>query len=277
MQHPRHRRYERPTTDSRPTTHAIPPALFSLTREHFALVKATHHLSTLRHGLPPSLGRKAKLLTLSVRPAFMNDLFSLYVEDATKRWGQDILEALLQHYRGVIQDAEEAMRTTPMPLHVLQTSVRLVTKWARHQLGRRLKEDELEETLERIQRTQMTVASSAPPQPTESQPARSQHRATQTEPAPFEDNTDPRGTSSQTMRPSFSAAETPRKRNRTVSPPSGHPPLKRSFPPKDTEFVVDLDASPDSCDEATAAAPVAAAAAASGAASPSSLLNWPRA
>ena len=138
---------------------AIPPAYFALTRDHFTIVKAIHHLSVLEKGLPPSITRRSRLLADSVQPAFRNDYFAAVVEEATEKWGAEILQALTEHYSNTILEAEEKIARNAMPQDLFDTSTRLVTKWDRRQLGKRLTDAELDDALSRISTRQLIAAS----------------------------------------------------------------------------------------------------------------------
>ena len=87
---------------ARPRQFAIPPEYFALTKEHFTVIKTTHHLNVLRKGLPPSLKRRAQLLSESVRPAFHNDYFGAQIEEATNKWGMEVLKVLKEHYKSTL-------------------------------------------------------------------------------------------------------------------------------------------------------------------------------
>ena len=146
----------------------IPPALFELTRAHFAIIKTTHHRLQLADGPPPSLRKKSTFLAQSVNPAFVNDFFRAQMEDIGRVWCEEVLQALQQHYDSVMQDSIDLISSKPMPDELLNTSIRMVTKWAYQQLGRKLKDFELDEALSIIREHQLLHKEKTPMQATPS-------------------------------------------------------------------------------------------------------------
>ena len=96
-----------------------------------------------------------------MRPAFNNDFFISSVEEITSRWSQDIFQALLDHYEAILAEAKEKIASTPMPHELLEKSLRVVTSWARRQLGRKLTDCELDDALQLINSTQLLDHSSS--------------------------------------------------------------------------------------------------------------------
>ena len=138
----------------------IPPEFFALTRDHFVIIKSIHHRATLRDGLPPSLLRKQGILSASVNPAFNNDYFAASVETITAQWGSAILQALREHYEHLISAAVDHISKEALPVRVLDDSLKLVLKWARAHLGRKLLDDELDEALSLIREKQLLTSES---------------------------------------------------------------------------------------------------------------------
>ncbi len=178
--------------------HPIPSEFFDLTKSHFVLLKATHHLASLRRGLPPSLVKRSEILAASLRPAFMDDFFAAELESITSVWNSSVLEALRKHYNALIEDATARLSSKPMPPDVLEASVRLVTRWGRSQLGRKLSDLELDEALSLIYQSQaLTNEPSAPvlPAPEGIPQARTNSKSTCTQstqtPAPVEEDSQP--------------------------------------------------------------------------------------
>lgn len=133
----------------------IPPEYFSITREHFVIIKSMHHLSCLQEGLPPSLWKKLNMLTESVNPAFKNDYFFCAVDEISLTWRNSVLDALRNHYDGLIAGALDFISSFPMPADLLKLSVELVMKWSRSQLGRKLHDAVLDEALSLIHQNQL--------------------------------------------------------------------------------------------------------------------------
>lgn len=137
-------------TDSEPSQPKIPAEFFTLTRKHFIVVKSIHHRECLRGGLPPSLIKKRNILASSVNPAFKNDYFTSAVDSITAQWCDSVHRALCDHYNELIDDAIKYISSTSMPTSLLDTSIKMVVKWARRQLGNKLRDSELDEALSLI-------------------------------------------------------------------------------------------------------------------------------
>lgn len=160
QRHHARRRKDRPdgASTARPHPQRIPPEFFALTRDHFVIVKSIHHLSTLRQGLPPSLLKKKDILSGSVKPAFKNDFFTATVDSITSSWCSSVHQALREHYKHLIDAAMDHISSKGMPARILDDSLRLVHKWARTQLGRKLLDEELDEALSLIREHQLQIS-----------------------------------------------------------------------------------------------------------------------
>ena len=141
-------------------TPAIPPPFFPITRAHFAIVKSLHHKRSLSDGLPPSLRRKAALLGQSINPAFNNDFFKASIEEICNAWGDAVKDALIQHYNALLEEAFQHISTKGMPEHLLDTSLRIVYKWSKQQLGGKLTDADLDNTFSLIKQHQLLLSSS---------------------------------------------------------------------------------------------------------------------
>ncbi len=167
----------------------IPPELFHITRAQFAIVKSLHHRNLLEKGLPPSLLKKAAFLTHSVNPAFKTDYFHAVIEEASKTWANSVLLALIDHYSVTIQEAQDFISSNAFPEKLLGSSLGIVHKWARRQLGHKLTDSELDAAINLITRFQRLTPvdcvedvrgeKAASP----SSPASACDRSTQTEPS----------------------------------------------------------------------------------------------
>ena len=111
------------------------------------ILKSVHHLESLRAGLPPSLAKKRDLLSGTVNPAFKNDYFESAVTAITAIWSESVLKALRQHYTGLLEEATAHISKYPIPSGILDTSIQMVLKWARTQLGRKLLDEEIDKAL----------------------------------------------------------------------------------------------------------------------------------
>lgn len=125
----------------------IPSELFPITKMHFVIVKCVHHKSNLADGFPPSLARKKDLLSNSVNPAFKNDFFKAQMELISNEWSTAVHEAMVRHYTTLLGDAMDFISENEMSSTYLEKSIQLVIKWARSQLGKKLKDSSLDEAL----------------------------------------------------------------------------------------------------------------------------------
>lgn len=140
-----------------PKRERIPPEYFEVTKHHFILLKCLHHHDALLQDFPPSLVKKSEILGNSVYPAFRNDAFRTRMEEITENWRSSVNSALLDHYYELISNAYEFISLHGMPSDLLDMSIRMVTRWARKQLGRKLSDVTLDKAISEIKSQQLVV------------------------------------------------------------------------------------------------------------------------
>lgn len=173
-----HHRYPRTELRRRPAQYAIPPEYFTITKEHFRIVKSVHHQNQVNLGLPPSLKAKSTILQSSINPAFKNNFFDANIEEITNNWRCAVLAALKEHYAAVINESIRLISRTDFPSALLETSINTVSKWAKRQLGHKLKDEELDDALNLIRCHQkLTESTFSDPLPSTTPTARSSYAA----------------------------------------------------------------------------------------------------
>ena len=136
----------------------IPPELFDVTKEQFALIKCRHHLHRLSV-VPPSLQQKAKELATVARPAFRSDYFTETAQSLADAWLEGTHSALISHYEDTLDSCRLTLAETPFPESMMERSLQVCVRWARRQLGRKLDPIVLDNAISEIRDTQKFAAS----------------------------------------------------------------------------------------------------------------------
>ena len=128
-----------PAPTQEPSKPAVPTEVFPLTRAQFQLIKCTHHLHQLEASFPPSLRRQSQRLADQLRPAFCTNDFRQAAAKLAKKWANDSVSLLREHYSAQLESAAQILTNDPVPAIHFDLSLRFACNWARKQLGRRLK------------------------------------------------------------------------------------------------------------------------------------------
>ena len=131
-------RRQRDSTRPSAAAPRIPQEHFHITRAHFAVLKATHHLAHLNTEVPKTLLRTATDLASLLRPAFPSDTFKAKASRVADSWLSHSLEALREHYTEVRDSALALIRSSPISADLRDFSLSVSQRWARNQLGRKL-------------------------------------------------------------------------------------------------------------------------------------------
>ena len=150
---------------------AICESLFPIARLHFKVIKCYHHLTTLRTSTPKSLERTASGLVSNLHPAFISDSFRAAAKAAADAWLHAAIEALLSHYSEQIQDAQSEIAKSPLAPDAFDNCLSIAITWSKRQLGKKLKDLDIDEARKRIQASTPFTASILlkPPPPPEAQ------------------------------------------------------------------------------------------------------------
>ena len=144
---------------------AISEDLFPVSRLHFKIIKCRHHLSTLCATAPKSLTKTAAELQSNLHPAFITENFKSAAKTAADTWLSSVVDALLCHYESEINSAASSIRECHLSQDSLDKCLSVATTWARRQLGRKLSDSDLEDSLERIRALTPLPISDAPQTP----------------------------------------------------------------------------------------------------------------
>ncbi len=123
---------------------------FLIAREHFKFIKCLHHLSVLNSSIPKSLLKTAAGLHMNLHPAFATDDFASSAKRAADTWLNTTVDTLRSHYDSLIHSSEAFFRDHPLAANVLDSCLSVATSWARKQLGKRLSNQVLQRSLDRI-------------------------------------------------------------------------------------------------------------------------------
>lgn len=134
--------------------HWVPNEFFDLTKAHFRILKCLHHLDQLNSRSPPMLVRAKDRLVDLLSPAFCSSSFTRASKAAADSWLVSSINTLKRHYLDVQQEAVDFIQCNPLPSTVLDSSLSMVCHWARKQLGRKLRNEVLDEGLTIIRRRQ---------------------------------------------------------------------------------------------------------------------------
>ena len=100
----------------------------------------------------------------NLHPAFVNEDFKASAKAAADTWLSSVQDALLSHYQTELVAAESTIRDCRLQHDALEKCLAVATSWARRQLGRKLGDSDLEESLQRIRAlTPLIVADTQPP------------------------------------------------------------------------------------------------------------------
>lgn len=143
---------------------AIPESLFPIARLHFKVIKCYHHLTTLRSSVPKSLVGTAAGLVSNLHPAFISDSFKDTAKAAADAWLHAAVEALLNHYNTEIQDAQFEIGKSPIASDAFDKCLSTAVTWSKRQLGKKLKDPDLDEACKLI-RASTILTASVPPCP----------------------------------------------------------------------------------------------------------------
>jgi len=125
----------------------IPSELFSITRNHFAVIKCIHHISVLKSSMPKSWSQMATSFNDNIRLAFATDEVKKSMRSITELYIESVRLASITHYENVLSHSLGFLNDNSIKMDgtVFENSVKLATQWARNQLGRKLSKATLDE------------------------------------------------------------------------------------------------------------------------------------
>lgn len=163
-----------------PETKKLDDELFQPTRALFKIIKCKHHLENLLGEPPKSLKKAAKSLQSLLHPAFNNDTFASNVKSNADFWLSSTLSSLREHYSSVLSEARLSLSSASLSPDSVNLCTATATRWARHQLGKKLRDSVLDEALSlflsSIVMTTPTVTTALAPQA----PSQHMHRPLKT-------------------------------------------------------------------------------------------------
>lgn len=131
--------------ENRPPRMAATPKLRALAKPMVKLIKMVHHLQnvTNEETLPPTFIELEKYLSAIIKPAYNNDNTQDFLVGNAKNYVHTANEILKEHYRQGIEDTIREL--IPLLGDDWPIAFEIAKRWARRQLGRRLRTDTLDD------------------------------------------------------------------------------------------------------------------------------------
>jgi len=123
----------------------IPSEHFNVTRSQFSIIKCLHHIETLQKGLPKTWANWKTNITSNLRLAFCNETTKTAIEEVSSKYFHDLLQLSIEHYQQTLSTTKEYLvnHSNQLPLTLYDSSIKLITKWCRNQLGSKLSDNTL--------------------------------------------------------------------------------------------------------------------------------------
>ena len=141
--------------------HKIPPNLFNLSRKQFAIIKSVHHLKLLEQSIPKTWKNWGDHINNNLRLAFISEQAKINISSTTSKYLEELRSISVNHYSTVIADASNHLKEHSSEFNddTMKSSLELITRWAKQQLGNKLHANTLNDALAKIRETYSSTSS----------------------------------------------------------------------------------------------------------------------